>query len=80
MDQESILIVEDDRIIAAYLQDTLTRLGDIVPEPVATGKAAVARAVAAPPDLVLMDIQMAGAMDGANAAERIRMAFDIPIV
>ncbi|MBK8752201.1 MAG: diguanylate cyclase [Candidatus Competibacteraceae bacterium] len=80
MDQESILIVEDDGIIAAYLQDTLTRLGYIVPEPVATGEAAVAAAVAAPPDLVLMDIQLAGAMDGVTAAERIRMAFDIPIV
>ncbi len=80
MTQRVLLIVEDDGIIAAHLQDTLTRLGYIVPEPVATGEAAVAAVVAAPPDLVLMDIQLAGAMDGVTAAERIHMAFDIPII
>lgn len=80
MNRGSILIVEDDGIIAAHLQDTLTRLGYVVPEPVATGEAALAAVAAAPPDLALMDIQLAGAMDGVTAAEHIRAAFDIPVV
>src|SRR5205823_3297493 len=32
------------------------------------------------PDLVLMDIILKGAMDGVEAAERIRSQYDIPIV
>ena len=80
MDQKTILIVEDDGIIAAHLQDTLARLGFVAPEPLATGEAALAAVAAEPPDLVLMDIQLAGAMDGMTAAERIRTAFDVPVV
>ena len=75
-----ILIVEDDGIIAAYLQDTLIRLGYTTPEPVATGEAALAAVEAANPDLILMDIQLAGAMNGVTAAELIREHYDIPVV
>ena len=75
-----ILIVEDDGLIAAYLQDTLIRLGYTTPEPVATGEAALAAVGAAHPDLILMDIQLAGAMNGVTAAERIREHYDIPVV
>ncbi len=80
MTGEIILIVEDDGIIAAYLQDTLIRLGYTTPEPVATGEAALAAVEAANPDLILMDIQLAGAMNGVTAAERIREHYDIPVV
>lgn len=57
---KTILIVEDDGIIAARLHDILTRFGYTVPDPVASGEDAVAIVAAAPPDLVLMDIQLAG--------------------
>ncbi|MDS4031287.1 MAG: diguanylate cyclase [Candidatus Contendobacter sp.] len=77
---KTILIVEDDGIIAARLQDMLTRVGYTVPEPVASGEAAIAAVTVAMPDLVLMDIKLAGVMDGMTAAEHIRAEFDVPIV
>lgn len=80
MTGKTILIVEDDGIIATRLQDMLTRFGYTAPEPVASGEAAVAAVAAAAPDLVLMDIALAGAMNGVTAAEHIRVEFDVPIV
>lgn len=76
----TILIVEDDGIIATRLQDTLIRCGYHAPPPVASGEEAVAAVAAAPPDLVLMDIELAGAINGTTAAEQIRAHFDIPII
>ena len=80
MTGQTILIVEDDGIIAARLQDILTRFGYIAPEPVASGEAAVAAVATAVPDLVLMDIALAGMVNGVTAAEHIRAEFDVPIV
>jgi len=80
MSNETILIVEDDGILVAQLQDRLTGLGYTVLEPVDSGEAAIAAVKAQPPDIVLMDIMLAGAMDGITAAGRIQSAADIPIV
>jgi diguanylate cyclase (GGDEF)-like protein/PAS domain S-box-containing protein len=76
----TILIVEDDGIIAAHLQDVLTRFGYRTLGPVASGEDALAVVTATPPDLVLMDIKLAGAMNGTTTAEHINADFDIPIV
>jgi diguanylate cyclase (GGDEF)-like protein/PAS domain S-box-containing protein len=80
MTGETILIVEDDGLIAAHLQDTLTGFGYNVPAPAAAGEDALAAVEAAAPDLVLMDIQLASALDGVTTAEHIHARFDIPIV
>ena len=44
------------------------------------GDEALRRVDHAPPDLVLMDIQLGGEMDGVEAAQRIRAQHDIPVV
>jgi len=75
-----ILIVEDEGIVALDLQNRLRRLGYAVPEFVATGEEAVARAAEILPDLILMDIKLKGEMDGIEAAKRIKEKFDIPII
>ncbi|HRD66811.1 MAG TPA: diguanylate cyclase [Candidatus Competibacter sp.] len=80
MTGKTILIVEDDGIIAARLHDVLTRSGYAVPDPVASGEDAVAVVAASPPDLVLMDIQLAGVINGTTAAQHIRRDFDVPII
>lgn len=80
MDKATILIVEDNGILATHLQDILLRHGYAAPDPVATGEAAILAVNAAPPNLVLMDVQLAGAMDGIVTANCIRMDHDIPIV
>ncbi len=76
----TILIVEDEGILAAHLQDLLRVLGYTAAAPLATGEAAVSTVAAHPPDLVLMDIELAGQINGIAAAERIRSVQDVPIV
>ena len=75
-----ILIVEDEAIVARDIAQQLAILGY---EPVAQtprGVEALTLAEQLRPDLVLMDIQLAGEMDGITAAQAIRERFAIPIV
>lgn len=75
-----ILIVEDEAIVAADLNAKLNRLGYAVAGTVSKGELAVKMASAERPNLVLMDILLAGDMDGIEAADHIRQECDIPIV
>jgi PAS domain S-box-containing protein len=75
-----ILIVEDDALIAAHMESVLAAAGYTVLPPLAFGEEAVAVVVARPPDLVLMDIVLAGEMDGIAAAGHIQAHHDIPVV
>lgn len=76
----TILVVEDELIIAKGIEKRLKALGYDVANIVPTGEEAVEVAVSAVPDLVLMDICLQGGMDGVTAAEKIRAAVDIPVV
>jgi two-component system, cell cycle sensor histidine kinase and response regulator CckA len=80
MKQAKIMIVEDEAIVAADIQDRLKTLGYEVATLVHLGEDAEARATATKADLVLMDIKLRGRMDGVEAAERIRQSLDIPVV
>lgn len=77
-----ILVVEDEAIVARDIHEQLLHLGYAVAGLVASGEDAVAMAAQTRPDLVLMDIQLAGAMDGITAAHAIRAHPEIraPIV
>jgi PAS domain S-box-containing protein len=76
----TILIVEDDGILAANLEEILLHFGYTVLGPVATGEAATVLLEETKADLVLMDIELAGALSGIQTAEIIRQAQDIPII
>ncbi|HLP16259.1 MAG TPA: PAS domain S-box protein [Bacteroidota bacterium] len=80
MQRQHILIVEDDAIIAARLHDILLLLGYDVSEPVSSGEDAIASSVSVRPNLILMDINLYGPMNGIKAAEAIRAMMDVPIV
>ena len=80
MTQARILVVEDESIVALDIQDRLESLGYEVPATVASGERAVEQAGALRPDLVLMDIQLQGRMDGVEAADQIRQRFGIPVI
>jgi len=77
-----ILVVEDEAIVARDIQDQLRVLGYAVVGHATRGEDAVAMVEQARPDLVLMDIQLAGAMDGIAAAHAIRelTQCSVPIV
>lgn len=80
MTPSRILIVEDEGIIALRFQHLLRNLGYEVTAMVATGEEALQSVVDDLPDLVLMDIHLAGALDGIETAVRIRARYDVPIV
>jgi signal transduction histidine kinase len=78
--QPRILIVEDERIVARDLAATLVEFGYAVVDVVARGEDAIARSRVHRPDVILMDIRLAGAMDGIEAAARIRAEHDAAII
>jgi PAS domain S-box-containing protein len=75
-----ILIVEDESIIAHNVAGRLRELGYDIVGTITHGEDAVREATAQHPDVVLMDICLAGKMDGVTAAEQIRSRIDIPII
>lgn len=75
-----ILIVEDELIIAKGIQMRLQSMGYSVIDAVPSGEEAVLKAATDLPDLILMDINLQGDMDGVEAAEKIRSLFDIPVI
>ncbi len=77
---KSILIVEDEVIVARDIKMSVEALGYTVAGLAHTGADAVEMAIGAEPDLVLMDIMLKGDMDGTAAAELIRERMDVPIV
>lgn len=75
-----ILIVEDDALIALDLQQTIEDLGGAVVGRAARTVDAIGLAVKHQPDVVLMDIRLAGGSDGIDAARDIRRLQQIPII
>jgi diguanylate cyclase (GGDEF)-like protein len=80
MSQKKILIVEDESIIAEDISDSLISLGYRITGMVYSGEEAIEAAAQFRPDLVLMDVNLQGEMDGITAAAEIRSRFQIPVV
>ncbi len=80
MRKPEIMVVEDETLIARGIKESLEGMGYAVRSIVASGEEAVERAVTEEPNLILMDIQLRDEMTGTEAAERIRVRCDIPIV
>jgi len=75
-----ILVVEDDKNVAAVMEARLESFGYSVCGIAATGLNAVESFVQHQPDIVLMDILLEGDMNGIEAAEKIRTHSDVPII
>jgi diguanylate cyclase (GGDEF)-like protein/PAS domain S-box-containing protein len=75
-----ILVVEDEVIIARDIQRTLVRIGYEVPALAVSGEDALTQVASLRPDLVLMDIQLSGELDGIATADRIRTRDALPVV
>jgi PAS domain S-box-containing protein len=75
-----ILVVEDEALVAEDLKEMLRGFGNEVCDIADTGEKAIALAGKHQPDIVLMDINLAGAMDGITAGGEIRSRWGIPII
>jgi CheY-like chemotaxis protein len=80
MTGEKILIVEDDDVIARVADWRLKNLGYTVCGRAVTGAEAMELVTKENPDLVLMDINIRGEMDGIDTAKMIKDRFTIPVV
>jgi len=76
----SILIAGDENSVVKQVHQRLGSLGYAVSAVVASGKEVIQRAKETAPDLVLVDVGLRGAVDGADVAEQIRARLDIPVV
>lgn len=80
MDKSKILIVEDEPLAALEMQETLEAAGYSVPEVIASGDAVLPAVLRWKPNLVIMDIRLASFTDGVDAAERMRVLSDAPLI
>lgn len=76
----TILIVEDDALIAAFLSELVAKLGFVAVGTAASGPEAMALAAVARPALALVDIGLFGAIDGIDLAVRLKREHGIPSI
>lgn len=75
-----VLIVEDEAVVAMDIRSQLERLGYEVVGTASTAGQGIERAGSSSPDLILMDVQLAGVRDGIEAAGLIRDQLKTPVV
>jgi PAS domain S-box-containing protein len=80
MSQLSVLIVEDEAILAAHLASKVKLLGYRVMGPLATGEEALDLVKVEAPDIALLDIRLDGHIDGIETAIRLKRLRDVPVI
>lgn len=75
-----ILIVEDEMVIAANISLQLSDLGYEVTGILPRGEEALSQIKIEKPDIVLLDIQLKGDLDGIETAQEIQRLYEIPII
>jgi len=80
MKKATVLIVEDERIVAKDLQQSLISEGYHVPLVVSTGDDALQAVQQLNPDVILIDIQLKGNLDGIQTASQIHHLYDVPVI
>lgn len=75
-----ILIVEDEMIIGANISLQLSKLGYEVTGIVSRGEEAIAYVSQNKPDIVLMDIQLKGELDGIQTVIKMQSETKIPVI
>ncbi|HJN85499.1 MAG TPA: response regulator [Patescibacteria group bacterium] len=72
MNKVNVLIVEDDISTAKLIDKILTESGNLVSDIAVSGEEAAKKAEKNEPDIVLMDVELGGAMDGIETVEKIK--------
>lgn len=71
MEQRAVLLVEDEVLIRRHLGVMMRKMGYTVAGETGTGEEAVELAESLKPDLIVMDIRLAGSISGIEAADKI---------
>lgn len=80
MNDFRIFIVEDEVIVADDIAGTLKILGYTVAGTARSGETALEKIPGVRPDLILMDIHLAGKLDGVQTAAEVHKESDIPVI
>ena len=76
----SILIVEDEALIASYIEEVLGESGFRVAGIAASGTEALSLAAENRPSLALVDIRLTGPLDGIELACLLRQRYGVPTI
>jgi CheY-like chemotaxis protein len=76
----SILIVEDEPIVSMQLQESLEDMGHKVSAIIDSGDEVLGAVLSFKPDLILMDIKLRSFIDGVDAAKRVKLVCDVPVI
>lgn len=75
MPNESILIVEDQETISTYIESLLSELGYNKLRKVPSGEEALLLVEKEKPDLILMDVELSGEIDGIETTNQIIQSY-----
>jgi CheY-like chemotaxis protein len=75
-----IYLVEDEAITALFMKNQLKKIGYVIQKTFARGEDAVSGCQEEKPDLLLMDINLAGVIDGIEAVKKINLINTIPVI
>lgn len=77
---KTILIVEDEALVAMEIQESLEKHGYTVPPIIDSGDQVIQAVNKYEPDCVLMDIHLKSFIDGIDAAKRLSLFGSIPVI
>jgi CheY-like chemotaxis protein len=80
MKKLKILLIEDDAIVAYSTMMVIKEIGHEVTYIAHSGEEAIELLKDELPDLTLIDMSLAGRMDGIELAGRIKADYDIPLI
>lgn len=80
MSGATILVVEDEPILALELSDDLGKAGYNVPATIHDGDMILTGVLKHKPDLIIMDIKLFGFRNGLEESLRLRAFFKTPII
>lgn len=76
----SVLVIEDEAVVALFLSDILTDLNYEVCAVAASGRDALAQAARHRPALAMVDVRLKGDLDGLDTAGALHAQFGIPSI
>jgi CheY-like chemotaxis protein len=78
---KTVLIVEDEYLVARNIAEYLIDCGYRVPDVLCKGEQVLSNLEnSQKPDIILMDIGLAGSLNGIETARQIRQQFSVPII
>src|SRR4030042_171882 len=80
MAKASVMVVEDEALVALQIKEALEARGLDVPVVAYSGEEALRKVTQAEPDVIVMDIRLKGLLSGIDVARKIRAHLRIPVL